>query len=128
MKLFTLYISLFISVLSFAQNTGSIQGHLLDLESNNEPLLYAKVLIEETGSEILTDEKGAFKFDKLKNGNYTLVSSFTGYEAKKTTINVTSGKPTNIKLSLKASTLSLDDLVLTLASADNKTPSTSLNK
>lgn len=108
---------------TFAQNQGSIQGTVLDYESNSVPLLYAKVIVEETGAEILTNEKGAFKFNKLKDGTYTLLCSFVGYEAKKTSVNVTSGKATSVELLLKASTLSLDDLVLTLASAENKAPS-----
>ena len=118
--------TLFVTALSFAQQTGSIHGHLLDIESNNAPLLYAKVIIKETGAEVLSDEKGVFKFENLKEGRYTLVSSFVGYETKESTVKVIDGKSINVKLHLKADSISLDDLMLTLASADKK--DTSINK
>ena len=114
----------FISALSFAQNTGSISGNLLDFESNNDPLMFAKVLIKETGAEVLSDEKGLFKFENLKNGDYTLVSSFVGYDTKESKINVESNKITTLKITLEPSTLSLEDLVFTIASVD--TPQTSI--
>jgi len=114
----------FISALSFAQNTGSISGNLLDFESNNAPLMFAKVLIKETGAEALSDEKGLFKFENLKDGEYTLVSSFVGYDTKESKINVESNKITTLKITLKPSTLSLEDLVFTIASVDK--PQTSI--
>ena len=53
-----IYIAIFfISALSFAQNTGSISGNLLDFESNNDPLMFAKVLIKETGAEPVENTK-----------------------------------------------------------------------
>tara|TARA_R110002126_G_scaffold56346_1_gene150572 strand:+ start:385 stop:768 length:384 start_codon:yes stop_codon:yes gene_type:complete len=116
-----------VSAFAFAQNTGSISGNLLDIESNNEPLMFAKVSIKETGAEVLSDENGAFKFQNLEDGTYTLVCSFTGYENKETETKVTSGKSTPIKLALTASTISIDDLMMAMASADKKTSSTSIN-
>ncbi len=126
MRHIILIATFFITTLSFAQQTGSIKGHLLDIESNNAPLLYAKVIIKETGAEILSDEKGVFKFENLKEGSYTLVSSFVGYETKESTVNIIEGKSINVKLHLKADSISLGDLMLTLASADKK--DTSINK
>ncbi len=113
----------FISALSFAQNTGSISGNLLDFESNNYPLMFAKVLIKETGAEVLSDEKGLFKFENLSDGDYTLVSSFVGYDTKESKIKVESNKTTTLKITLEPSTISLDDLIFTIASID--TPQTS---
>ena len=123
-----IYIAIFfISALSFAQeNTGTISGNLLDFESNNQPLMFAKISIKETGADILSDEKGFFKFENLKNGEYTLVSSFTGYATKEAKIKVASNS-TNIKLVLEPSTISLEDLVSTMASIDNSTSSNANN-
>ncbi len=119
-----IYIAIFfISALSYAQDAGSISGKVLDYESNNEPLMFAKVSIKETGAEVLSDEKGFFKFKNLYDGEYTLVSSFTGYETKESKIKVASNT-TNIKLVLEPSTISLEDLVSTMASADNSSSST----
>ncbi|PWH84140.1 hypothetical protein DIS18_06245 [Algibacter marinivivus] len=120
-----LYIALFfISALSYAQSTGSINGNLLDFESNNQPLMFAKVSIKETGATVLSDEKGVFKFKNLNDGEYTLVSSFTGYNTKETKITVASNKIVTAKIVLEASTISLEDLVATMASADNSSSST----
>jgi hypothetical protein len=123
-----IYIAIFfISALSYAQETGSISGKLLDVESNNAPLMFAKVVIKETGAELLSDEKGDFKFENLENGEYTLVSSFVGYETKESKIKVEANKTTALKLTLEASTLSLEDLVNTIASADNAQTSSTTN-
>ena len=116
-----IFIAIFlIAAFSYAQQTGSIQGRLLDIESNNAPLVYAKVIIKENGAEVLTDEKGVFKFKSLKAGSYTLVSSFVGYETKVSEIKVIDGKSTSVTLHLKADSISLDDLMLTIASVDKK--------
>lgn len=122
-----IYIALFfISALSYAQETGSINGNLLDFESNNEPLMFAKVTIKETGAEATANEKGFFKFDNLKSGEYTLVSRFTGYQTKETKITV-AANTTSIKLVLEPSTISLEDLMATMASADNSSTSSTTN-
>ncbi|KAA5827681.1 carboxypeptidase-like regulatory domain-containing protein [Algibacter amylolyticus] len=114
-----IYITLFfISALSFGQDTGAIHGNLLDFESNNEPLILAKVVLKETGAQVLSDDKGFFKFDNLENGEYTLVSSFVGYNTKETKITIASDAAL-VKVILEPSTLSLEDLMATMASADN---------
>lgn len=122
-----LYLAIFfISALSYAQNAGSISGNLLDYESNNNPLIYAKVSIKETGAQVLSNETGFFKFENLSNGEYTLVSSFIGYETKESKIKVTSNS-TNIKLVLKPSTISLEDFISTMASTDYSSSSNTNN-
>ena len=128
MKQITFLVAFYISALSFAQNTGAVTGNLLDIESNNAPLMFAKVSIKETGAETLSDEKGTFKFINLKEGTYTLVYSFTGYETKESLIKVTASKITSINLNLAASSISLDDLMLTLASVDKKETTSISNK
>lgn len=117
-----------VTAFSFAQHTGSVSGNILDNESNNSPLLYAKILIKETGAEVLSDEKGLFEFENLKDGNYTLVSSFVGYKTKVLKVQVESGKAIKIKMSLGASSISLEELMLTFASADKENTSPSLNE
>ena len=120
MKQTIFLITFFLSVFAFGQNSGSISGNLLDIETNNEPLIFAKVLIKETGLETLSDENGVFKFENIKEGSYTLVYSFVGYETKEEKIKVVSNKSTNTKMYLSASTLSLDELMLSLAIAEKK--------
>ncbi|WP_242202979.1 carboxypeptidase-like regulatory domain-containing protein [Aestuariivivens insulae] len=111
----------FVSAITFAQNKGTISGTLMDDDAINEPLVFAKVKVKETGAEVLSDDKGFFKLENLSEGTYTLVCSFVGYDSKAIKANIVNGKTSNVRLSLSASTISLDDLALTLASADNDT-------
>jgi hypothetical protein len=127
MKQIIVTIAFFISAFTFAQNTGSISGSLLDIESNNEPLIMAKVSIKETGAEVMSNENGVFKFENLAEGTYTLVSSFIGYETKNYKTTVISNKATTIKLHLRASTISLDDLMLTLSASADKEETSSIS-
>ena len=127
MKYFLLIATFFITVATFAQN-GVIKGSVSDLESNNEPLMFAKVSIMETGAETMTDEYGKFQFESLPEGTYTLVYSFVGYSKKEVELNVKSKETTSIKTGLKASTISLEELMLTLASNESEaTPFTANN-
>ncbi|TNJ45315.1 carboxypeptidase-like regulatory domain-containing protein [Tamlana fucoidanivorans] len=120
MKQYIYLVAFFISAFGFAQNTGTIQGNLQDLEANNAPLIFGKISIKETGAEVLSDENGHFAINDIKAGEYTLVYSFVGYETKETKIQVTNNKSTYVTLQLAASTISLDDLVSALASNNSK--------
>ena len=114
-----LYITLlFVSAFGFAQNTNSISGNLLDLDSDNAPLLYGEVMIKETGATVVSDENGFFKFENLEAGTYTLVSSFVGYETKESVVSVSETATEDLKLYLGASTVSLDDFASLFANAD----------
>ncbi len=108
----------FISTLSFAQDSTTLSGYLTDFESSNEPLIMAKVSIKENGAEVLSDENGFFKFEGIAVGDYTLVISFIGYETKESKIKLTTNNAT-IKLSLKPSTISIEDLNSVMASVGN---------
>ncbi|WP_158846865.1 carboxypeptidase-like regulatory domain-containing protein [Algibacter sp. L1A34] len=119
MKHLFLIIAFLTSVMSFAQDDTSINGNVLDLESNNAPLEMARISINETGVKTISDEYGNFKFERLSPGTYTVSLSFVGYETKTLEVKVAANRTTQIKESLGANTLSLEDLMLTLASADN---------
>ena len=123
MKHIVFTLTFFISAFAFAQNTASLTGVILDLEENNSPLLLAKVLIKETGAQTLSDENGNFKFENLKEGVYTLVSSFVGYKTASVETKVITNKANAVKLGLSANSISLEDLVGAFASSDNKTTS-----
>ena len=120
MKYFTFIVCLLLATLSYGQDNFSLSGNVFDLESNNNPLVYAKVSIKENGLEVLSDEQGAFKFENLAKGTYTLIYSFIGYQTEETTTTVISKNNNVVKLYLGASTISLDDLMTTLDSADKK--------
>lgn len=119
MKKIVIIIVALISSFGFAQQSGVISGKLMDAEFNNEGLEFANVAIKGSEFTTSTDTEGFFKFENLKDGLYTLVCSFTGYETKEITANVFSGKVTEIIYALSATTISLDDFVA-IASIEDK--------
>ncbi|ALJ05307.1 hypothetical protein APS56_09300 [Pseudalgibacter alginicilyticus] len=103
-----LFLILF-STFSFSQNSGLIVGNVLDGEMNGNPLMDANISIKGTSTNTTSDLSGLFLLENLKDGDYTLVCSFVGYESKEAKVKITSGEPTEINITLKASTLSLND-------------------
>ncbi|WP_297090713.1 TonB-dependent receptor [uncultured Draconibacterium sp.] len=67
----------------FAQ-TGSISGVVKDYDSGDRvPFASVTVVSENSGETIggaVSNDKGRFKIDDLKNGNYKVVVSFIGYQ------------------------------------------------
>ncbi|MCB0475522.1 MAG: TonB-dependent receptor [Flavobacteriaceae bacterium] len=63
----------------FSQEMGTIQGVVLDKETNNEPLPFANVYIKDSQTGTSTDLDGIYLF-KAQPGTYTLVFTFVGYE------------------------------------------------
>lgn len=70
------------SLIAAAQ--GTVKGRVLDKQTN-EPLGYVTVAITHKGQSkivkgAITDENGTFTITDVADGNYTLVTSFTGYK------------------------------------------------
>ena len=122
--LITFFILVFTSF-CFSQHTGLIAGKLLDKEFDNNPLVFANVSIKGTSIKSTTDQTGLFVIENLKNGDYTLVCSFVGYETKELKVKVVSGESEYIKTSLSASTISLLELasIANISEKNNKTAS-----
>jgi len=70
---------LLVTTITMAQNKGTLQGVVLDKETNNEPLPFANVFIKNSQSGTTTDLDGAYTF-KANPGAYTIVFSFVGYQ------------------------------------------------
>ncbi|WP_445957829.1 carboxypeptidase-like regulatory domain-containing protein [Yeosuana sp.] len=104
------FLFLMFSSLTFAQNMGLIVGKVVDKEMNQEPLIYANISIKGTPIESDSDITGLYILENLKDGNYTLVCSFIGYETKEQNIQIVSGQPTQVNFSLEPTTISLHDL------------------
>ena len=112
MRQITILITLFLSAVSFAQNTGSITGKLIDKEFNNEPLPFANVLIKGTTTGVTSDVDGIYKLDNLDPGTYTLSFSFVGYETIEKQVVVEADKETKLDVVMFASAASLDEVVI----------------
>ncbi|WP_299121903.1 TonB-dependent receptor [uncultured Winogradskyella sp.] len=112
MRRLQLLLILFISAISFAQNTGSIKGKLTDKEYNNEPLPFANVLIKGTSVGTTSDMDGLYMFEDLEVGSYTIVFSFVGYETQEIKVNVEADKVTILDVTMGASAATLETVVL----------------
>jgi hypothetical protein len=112
--------SFLLTSVAFSQNTGLIVGKILDNELNNSPLVLANVAVKGTNISADTDISGLFTLENLEDGDYTLVCSFVGYETKEINIHVNSLEPTELKLSLAASTLNLSDILSITSTAQKE--------
>lgn len=101
----------FVSLYAFAQtDKASIEGHVLDVKTH-EPIAYASILIKGTTRGTLSDKDGDFIFRELKEGNYTLIISFVGYEKREYSVRVTS-QTVHAHIELKPTQVMLDDIVI----------------
>jgi hypothetical protein len=110
MRHFIILFVLLLSAISYSQNTVSVIGNITDNEVINEPLLYVNVSIKGTSIEATTDENGLFVIDNLKEGTYTLVCSFIGYETQELNVEVKSDKTVAVNLALNPTSFSFDEL------------------
>ena len=88
----------------FAQGVGSIEGWVIDVESN-EPLSGANIIIEGSIKGSTTDEKGRFYIGQVDNGEYTLLCSYIGYNKKSVTLFVRDGRTSSVELFMVPTTL-----------------------
>ena len=104
-------LGIFIALTTSGQNiSGVLQNE------KGSPIDGATVSILNTSFQTISNQKGYFSFNALKNGNYTLSIKSLGYAdvSKEININATSNsKTTDIKLTLIASTNQLDEVVVT---------------
>jgi hypothetical protein len=122
--LVTLFILAFTS-LCFSQNTGMVIGKIMDNELENSPLVFADVTIKGTSIKCNSDLTGLFVIENIEEGDYTLVCSFVGYESQEINVSINSGKPTQVKLALAATTVSLLELasITSVSQKSDKTAS-----
>lgn len=79
----TLFMMLFTQLI-FAQ-TGIIRGFVYD-KSTGEPIIFTNVYLKGTNFGSQTDVNGFYSITKVPVGDYTLISSYIGYDT--TTINI----------------------------------------
>lgn len=114
MKTYLILIFSLFTLASIAQENGSIVGKLTDKELNNDPLPFANVLIKGTTMGTTSDFDGLFEISNVGPGTYTLVFSFLGYETLEVpNVVVEAGKVTEINTGLGASSVGLDEVIVT---------------
>lgn len=97
--------------ISYAQN-GIIQGRVYD-EINNEPLIGANIIIQNSDIGAVTDIDGNYIIENLKNGFYNIAVSYVGYKTEtKFEIEVSSAKPVTVNFALQEDKTLLESVVI----------------
>lgn len=96
--------------LMFGQESGALKGTILDEEVNNEPLMFANVMLKDTDIAVETNLHGNFEIDGLEPGLYTLVISYPGYEERQLPVEVTLDEVSYIQKGLRAKRISLAEV------------------
>ncbi len=115
------------STIGFSQSGSIIVGKVLDKELNNEPLMFAKVSVKGSNLKATSDATGLFYIENLKDGDYTLVCSFPGYESKEIKVQVNAFQSTDINVVLGAKTISINDLALLQSNTPNTQNNSSIS-
>ena len=102
------FLILFVSF-SIAQHGLSLTGTVTT--SDQQPASMATVRLKEIKKIELTNQEGAFKFDNIQPGSYTLQISFVGHETIEQTIAVADGN-TAFSIQLTASKNQLSEVII----------------
>ncbi|HCE56044.1 MAG TPA: TonB-dependent receptor [Lutibacter sp.] len=97
--------------------TGKVTGKILDGDYN-DVLAFANVSVKNTEKGTTSDFEGIYALE-LKEGVYSLVFSFIGYESKEITeVNVKANEVITINITLNSSVL-LDEVMITSSARQN---------
>jgi len=87
------------STVVLSQNTGSINGRIIDKQTN-EVLVGATITIKGSLTSTITNYEGKFIFKKINTGKAILEISYVGYETIELTTDVTNDSSTTINVAL----------------------------
>lgn len=98
---------------AFAQGTGSIEGRVLNV-GNGRYLGNAKVSVEGTTIETLSNDFGEFRLTGVPAGEAKLKATYTGLDAETATVNVEAGKAATYNFELTSRARYGEDKALVL--------------
>ena len=99
----------------------TLTGIVIDKE-NHEALIGAHITIKELELITVSDEKGSFKFENIKKGNYTIESTYIGFKFYETTVNI--NRDSNIKIAMTTDSMMEDEIIVSASRIGEKTPLT----
>ena len=111
MKFKLIFLTLFITAVTYSQNKGTIAGILTDKNANNQSLPFANVLIKGTTIGTNTDIDGKYSIAAAP-GNYTIQFSFVGYEPVEVPVTVIAGETVTVNQALGSAGYKLEDVVV----------------
>jgi|694.fasta_scaffold04509_8 outer membrane receptor for ferrienterochelin and colicins len=104
-----LFLFFLISLSLFAQDKGTVIGHVL---SGGEPIPFASVVLKNSATGTSTDANGNFSIN-LPTGKQTLLVQVIGFKNQERTINVPNGGKVHLDFDLEESVFGLQDVVVT---------------
>ena len=119
-KFTLLLVSLFISSISLAQNTGTVRGFVYD-GGSGEPVIFTNVFLEGTTIGSTTDDNGYFSITEAPVGIQNVLCTALGYDTARLEVNVQKGKISNIKLVIKEVSVELNAFEVSAAKQAQKT-------
>ncbi|WP_134147555.1 TonB-dependent receptor [Flavobacterium sp. 270] len=102
---------IFTSSIFAQQNSGKIKGSVTT--SDGEPASEVNVILKNSKHSAITNEDGAFEFNRVKADTYTLEISLTGYETLVQQIIVNQDATTTLNLQLTVSDKQLKEVIVT---------------
>ena len=120
MKNIILVISLLLFNIIFSQNTGTINGRIIDIKSQL-PLEGATIILSGTTYGTVTNNEGYFFLENIPSNTYNIIVSFLGYETQ-TQYNVIVKSVGNIPLLFELNEVSesLEEIIVTRSPFKNK--------
>ena len=101
------------SVLPKNISAAVLQGSILNTEY--QPIVEARVLIEETKSSLESDKNGKFEFSNLPEGTYTIIVSHKDFRESLQKVTVTQEKKTSITVILFPKSEELKDVEINIS-------------
>ena len=124
MKLKFLLIGLFVTVISFAQNTAKVAGLITDKDSK-QPVGFVSVSLKGTMINAESDINGNYEIT-MKPGKYTVVYAFIGYKTFEKEVVVAENENITQNVSLQENSNSIEGVVI--KGSTSKTKETALLK
>lgn len=97
-------------ITAIAQSKGNLKGVIVN--EKNEPLISITIELQPLHQRTATDENGQFYLTEVPAGNYTVLVTGIGFQARKENILVTNGKTNQLFLQLNAATHTLQEVVI----------------
>lgn len=110
--------SIFFSLFAMAQNTGTIQGKLIN--SLDDQIENIEIRLVETNGRTLTDKKGEFVFKNLPPGNYNVYPVYDGFQFGIENVQVRTGEVKIITLYIEMQAYDLDEVKLKILSTSER--------
>ncbi|RYD73292.1 MAG: TonB-dependent receptor, partial [Sphingobacteriales bacterium] len=102
---------------AFAQN-GTVKGSIHT--SDGKPAEFVNVILKEIKKGTVTDVNGAFVLNNLKEGNYTITTSFVGLKTQERQISVFANQTLTLAFTLEENAQQLNEVVITASRSLNE--------